>query len=179
MHLLSEAASCRTVLPYPRSLEELAVYIGKLEARWKTGPACTSDNESPDEVSIQSSSVLENCKKGFSELGENCDSPHVRSGEERNDRLPSKAGRRLASKKTRSSGLKKAGKKEAAVTEKEVGCLKCHKDTNYKQVCSWGGEYGCKWVEEWGDIWVDGRVGKGRGRGVGRDEGSGGRDGGM
>ena len=145
-HLLS------VMLPYPRSLEELAVYIGKLEARWKTEPACTSDNELPEEVSIQSNSVLENCKKGFSESEENCDSPHVRSGEERNDRLPSKAGRRLASKKARSSGLKRAGKKEAAVMEEEVGCLKCHKDTNYKQVCSWGrGEGGGrKWVEEWG-----------------------------
>ena len=145
-HLLS------VMLPYPRSLEELAVYIGKLEARWKTEPVCTSDNELPEEVSIQSNSVLENCKKGFSESEENCDSPHVRSGEERNDRLPSKAGRRLASKKARSSGLKRAGKKEAAVMEEEVGCLKCHKDTNYKQVCSWGrGEGGgCKWVEEWG-----------------------------
>ena len=168
-----------SVLPYPRSLEELAVYISKLEARWKTEPACTSDNESPEEVLIQGNSVLENCKKGFSELGDNCD--YVRSGEERNDKIPardSKAGRRLASKKSRSTGLKRAGKKEAAVMEEEVGCLKCHKDTNYKQVCSWGWEYGRKWVEEWGDIWVGGGVEERGGRGVGRDvwmrEGSGG-----
>ena len=129
-----------SVFPYPRSLEELAVYIDKLEARWKTEPACTSDDELAEEALMQGSHVLEYCKKGFGPSEENCGSPHVGSGEGRNDKIPardSRAGRRLMAKKSRSSGLKRAGKKGAAVVEKELGCLKCHKDTNYKQVCSW------------------------------------------
>ena len=152
-----------SVFLYPRSLEELAVYIDKLEARWKTEPGCTSDDDLPEEALMQGGHVLENCKKGFGPSEEDCDSPHVGSGEGRNDKIPargSKAGRRLTSKKSKSSGLKRAGKKGAAVEEGELGCLKCHKDTNYKQVCGWRGG------------------GRGRGReaeGGGRQRGEGGR----
>ena len=125
---------------FSRSLDELAVYIGILESRWSTEPRCASGEELPKEETPQDRPFWDSCEEGRSRSEEKCDSSHVASGDGENCVVPQrefKVARRLLPKKAKSSSLKKASRKEKEPlgTEGFVGCLKCHRDTNYKQVC--------------------------------------------
>jgi len=103
--------------------------------------ALPKEDRLPKEEALQHRPSWDNCEEGCSQSEEKCDSSRVASGGEGDSRtIPrqeSKVARRLVSKKTKGSGLKKTSRKEKKLvgTDEVVGCLKCHRDTNYKQVC--------------------------------------------